>query len=171
MNPTLTTILAAIVLTAATAFAATPGKVTLAVGKVTAAPKGSTTFTAVKRGTVLNAGATIKTGPASRAVVLAGTGSPVRLGPGSTLVLQQFGTPAGGKGNSPVLELKSGTVSALIDRKIEPDSEFEVRTAHGIAAARGTIYGVSTDADNSYAKVRRGKINVRSFSKRPGKRR
>ncbi|MDG2123985.1 MAG: FecR family protein [Verrucomicrobiales bacterium] len=171
MKRTLTTTLVALALAASTTLAATPGEVRLAIGKVTAAPKGSTTFSPVKRGAILTAGTTIKTGTSSRATVVAGTGSSIRISPASTVVLERFGTPAGGKANSPALELKAGTLSALIDRKIEPNSKFQVSTADGIAAARGTIYAVSKNEKGSYTKVRRGKINVRAFSKRPGKRR
>ncbi len=147
------------------AFAAAENvKISLVAGRVEAALPGSDRYSAVKRGEEYPEGTRIRTGAGSRAVIVSGPGVVTRLGPESSVVVGRIDTPAPGEpgGKSDIrFDLESGSLSALIDRSRDAQTEFEITTPHGVAAARGTIYGVSATEGRSFIKVREGKVDVR----------
>jgi hypothetical protein len=137
------------------------GRVTVAVGEVNFAPPGTTNFEPVSRGAILPVGSTVTTGSGSRAIVVAGPGQAIRIGPESTVKLTALAfarDQQGATSDRVMVEINDGTVSALIDRAQTPDADFQIRTPHGVAAARGTIYAVHVDDEDSYALVDRGRV-------------
>jgi hypothetical protein len=145
------------------------GKVTLVAGTVEyAAPGGG--YQAVARGDILAEGTTVRTGPGSRAVIVAGPGAAIRIGPGSTVILSNLALEQALAGatsaDDMLIDIKEGTVSALIDRAKQPGANFQVRTPQGVAAARGTIYAVTVRGNRSYAKVQRGTVRITNYASR-----
>jgi len=59
-----------------------------------------------------------------------------------------------------LVSLKSGTVSALIDPKRSKQTDFKIQTPQGVAAARGTFYGVTVKNGKTYVGVKKGKVGV-----------
>jgi hypothetical protein len=135
------------------------GKVSIVVGSVTAQFPGGEGTKAVSRGDRLPMGTIVTTGDASRAIIVASPGSAVRIGPNSRVVLEKMSVAS--TDNEVLMDLREGTISALIDRAKDPDADFRISTPHGVAAARGTIYAVTVTPDSSYAEVRRGRVNIR----------
>lgn len=143
------------------------GKVTLVAGTVEyQAPGGS--FTLASRGDILAEGTTVRTGPSSRAVIVAGPGAAIRVGPESTVILTNLALEQAVAGASTsdamLIDVTEGTVSALIDRSKQPGADFQVRTPQGVAAARGTYYAVTVRGNRSYARVQHGIVRVTNYA-------
>ena len=117
-------------------------------GKVQWAKPGSANFEPLKAGEHLPVGSTIRTGADGVATVLTVPGAAIRVESGSELVLSELEFAKAEQKTTKrraKLDLKSGTVSALIQNNEPEVTSFEVKTPHGVAAARGTFYGVSVD--------------------------
>jgi hypothetical protein len=132
-------------------------------GKVEAAPPGSTEFAQIREGQTLKDGTMLRTASDGRATVVTTPGSAVRIEPDTQLTLNEmaFETKNGKIAERRArIDLQSGTVSALIDRKTPNVTDFKVRTPQGIAAARGTFFAVSADKSQTYVAVREGKVGA-----------
>jgi len=58
------------------------------------------------------------------------------------------------------VNLTSGTVSALLDKRNPKATDFRIETPQGSAAARGTFYGVSVTDGQTFVSVKEGKVGV-----------
>jgi hypothetical protein len=148
---------------AGAALAQESGKVTLVSGLVEALPPGGS-WGPVAKGDVLVVGTEVRTAPGARAVIVAGPGAAIRVSPSSQVALTKLALEQAIAGatnaNSMLIDVREGTVSALIDRAKQPGADFQVRTPQGVAAARGTIYAVTVRNNTSYAKVQRGRVAI-----------
>lgn len=137
------------------------GLVTTVSGSVTYAAPNSLKFAPLTRGAVVEVGGTIRTGADGKVVIAAIPGSALRLGPNAELKLSTLQPATNGRQGKVTVELKSGSMSALIDAKQERKPDFQIKTPKGTAAARGTFYGVSVKDGEVYTAVREGEIGVK----------
>ena len=131
-------------------------------GDVQAAPPGGS-FSSISAGQKLKAGTTIKTGAGGQAVVCVTPGAATRIDENTTVTLDdmEFSKNAGDiTRRKATLDLKSGTVSSLIDHSTPDVTDFTVQTPQGAAAARGTFYAVTVKDGNTFYKVQEGKVGV-----------
>lgn len=151
--------LAAFFLTA-TPLAAAPesGKVTVAVGEVTVVAKAGDAPVAVKAGDTVAVGGTIKTGADARAVVVMTARSAIRIGENSEVLLETVDETAQPK--KVMIDLKDGSLSALLKPEAADELDFRVRTPSGVAAARGTFFAVAVKDDKGFAQVKEGRVDV-----------
>lgn len=91
-------------------------------------------------------------------------GSSLVLGPHTELALESLGTSA--PGSKSVFELIKGVVGAMVE-KLALGSTFELRTAHGVAAVKGTQFEVSAGEEESLVTVQEGEVELAD----PGRRR
>jgi hypothetical protein len=125
-----------------------------------AAP-GSSSYAPLKKGQILSAGSTVRTGDNGIAVLVTTPGSAIQLGNNSVLKINQL---AFNKSGSSVtqrearLQLTSGVVSALIDPSTPKITDFRVQTPEGAAAARGTFFAVLVYEGKTYIGVKEGKV-------------
>jgi len=138
------------------------GTATLVVGDVSFVEKAGDTKQALKSGAVLKVGSTIFTGRNSRAVVLTSRQSAIRIGANSEVVLDEMKIGAAGEKPKVQVNLKQGSLGALIKSKELGAMDFKVKTPHGIAAARGTFYAVAVTDDKTYTQVGEGVVEVRT---------
>lgn len=132
-------------------------------GSVQAASAGSDDYHAISAGAKLGAGTTIKTGPDSEAIIVATPGAAVRIDENTVVKVDnmKFGTTDNNvTSRKATLDLKSGTVSSLIDHSTPDVTDFVVKTPQGSAAARGTFYGVTVKNGQTFYKVQEGKVGV-----------
>jgi hypothetical protein len=135
-------------------------------GKVEFAAPGATAFKALKAGQALPVGSTIKTGPDGVAIILTVPGAAIRVGPDSQLIIQELDFEKGGAKQmkrKATLDLKTGTVSALIEGNMPETTDFRIKTPQGIAAARGTFYGVTVVDGKAHVAVQEGKVGIQSL--------
>ncbi len=141
-------------------------------GTVEFAAPGSTTFAALAKGQKLAIGSTIRTGDKSEAIVVLVPGAAIRVGPKSQMVLEDMAYTKQGETiptRKAHIELKSGTVSALINskdstkdgKKKYTETDFVIKTPQGAAAARGTFYAVTVENGKTYVAVKEGKVGTR----------
>lgn len=134
------------------------GKVTVAVGEVKAISKDGGAETAVKAGDKVAVGTTIKTGANSRAVVVVTARSAIRISENSEVVIEtvdETATP-----NQVLIDLKDGSLGALLKPNAAGELDFKVRTPSGVAAARGTFYAVAVKDGKGYAQVKEGRVEI-----------
>lgn len=130
-------------------------------GKVEWAAPGSTRFAPLAAGAKLAAGSTVRTSADGTAVLVVVPGAAIRLGPKSTMVLNEmdFKKDEGKNGKrKALLDLKSGTVSALIEGNTPKTTDFTIKTPQGGAAARGTFFAVTVMEGKAYVAVKEGKV-------------
>lgn len=134
------------------------GTVSVAVGKVTLIPMGGGAETPLKVGDAVPVGSTVKTGPASRAVVKTTKQSAIRIAENSQAVFVELvdsdTTP------KVLVDLQSGSLGALIQPQAQSTMDFKVKTPSGIAAARGTMFAVAVEDGKGFVKVEHGKVDV-----------
>lgn len=134
------------------------GVVSIAVGKVTMIPAGGGAEQALKVGDAVPVGSTVKTGMASRAVIKTTKQSAVRIAENSEAVIMELvdadATP------KVLIDLKAGSMGALIQPQAQAVMDFKIKTPSGIAAARGTMYAVAVEDGKGYVKVEHGKVDV-----------
>ena len=134
------------------------GVVSIAVGKVTMIPVGGGAEQALKVGDAVPVGSTVKTGMASRAVIKTTKQSAVRIAENSEAVIMELvdadATP------KVLIDLKAGSMGALIQPQAQAVMDFKIKTPSGIAAARGTMYAVAVEDGKGYVKVEHGKVDV-----------
>ncbi len=141
------------------AFAAdSNGSVSIAVGSVTLLPADGGAEKPLKVGDLVPVGSTVKTGMASRAVIKTTKQSAVRIAENSQAVFMELvdseATP------KVLIDLKAGSMGALIQPQAEAVMDFKIKTPTGIAAARGTMYAVSVEDGKGFVKVEHGKVDV-----------
>ena len=134
------------------------GKVTVAVGDVQSVPKDGGAGAAVNVGDKVAVGTTIKTGADSRAVVVITARSAIRISENSEVVIEtvdEAATP-----DNVLIDLKSGSLGALLKPNAAGELDFKVRTPSGVAAARGTFYSVAVKDGKGYAQVKEGRVEI-----------
>lgn len=138
------------------------GLVSIAVGNVALIPAGGGAEKALKVGDAVPVGSTVKTGVASRAVIKTTKQSAVRIAENSQAVFMELvdsdTTP------KVLVDLKAGTMGALIQPQAQSAMDFKIKTPSGIAAARGTMYAVSVEDGKGFVKVDHGKVDVTPFN-------
>lgn len=137
-------------------------------GRVEAAAPGSKEMAPIREGQKLVPGTTIVSSANGEAVILTSPGAAIHVQPSSRLVLQlnEFSSENGKITNrKTVVDLQDGTLSALISKNDPKTTRFEVRTPQGVAAARGTFFGVTVQGDEAFVAVKEGKVGVQQPEK------
>jgi len=160
-------------------FAAIPGRaapvkavVKSVSGKVECSAPGSNQYKPLSNGQELAMGTTIRTGANGVALVLTVPGAAIRVESKSEIVLNELEfEKAGGKivKRKAALDLKSGTISALIEKNDPETTNFTIKTPQGVAAARGTFFAVSVDEGKSLIAVKEGKVGLQKTGGEGGK--
>lgn len=134
------------------------GLVSIAIGNVTLIPTGGGAEKPLKVGDAVPIGSTVKTGMASRAVIKTTKQSAVRIAENSQAVILDLvdsdTTP------KVLIDLKAGSLGALIQPQAQATMDFKIKTPSGIAAARGTMYAVAVEDGKGFVKVEHGKVDV-----------
>lgn len=133
------------------------GKVTAVVGTVTMSEAGQPERP-MKVGDVVTVGTTIKTGANSRATVTMTTSSAVRIGPNSETVVAELVESK--EAPKVLLDLKNGTMGALVKPEVKGKMDFKIKTPSGVAAARGTFYSVAVENGKGYVQTKEGEVVV-----------
>ncbi len=157
MNRAATVVWCLTFLVGADSFAAERGEVTLLVGEVMeiSANGGEKSL---KTGDKVAEGATIRTGEASRVVILASRGSAIRITANSEVTFAKMRDES--RDSAVRVNLRRGSVAALIDRSKTGPIDFNIHTPHGVAQARGTFFAVAIADGKTYTRVRHGKVSV-----------
>lgn len=135
-----------------------PGKVTIAVGEVAETPPGGGAPRKLAVGDRVQVGSIIRTGDNSRAVVTMTVQSAIRIGPNSETVVQELVNSA----DAPkvLLDLKAGSMGALINPEVKGKMDFKIKTPSGVAAARGTFFSVAVENGRGYIQTKTGTVNI-----------
>lgn len=135
-----------------------PGRVTVAVGDVKELPPGGAAERKLAVGDEVRVGSTIRTGENARAVITMTTQSAVRVGPNSQAVVQELVSAA----DAPkvLLDLKAGSLGALINPDAKEKVDFKIKTPSGVAAARGTFFSVAVEEGRGYIQTKSGMVNI-----------
>lgn len=134
------------------------GTVSVAVGKVTLIPMGGNVETALKVGDAVPVGSTVKTGPGARTVIKTTKQSAIRIAENSQAVFMEL--VDSDTAPKVLVDLKSGSLGALIQPQAQSTMDFKVKTPSGIAAARGTMFAVAVEDGKGFVKVEHGKVDV-----------
>lgn len=108
---------------------------------------------AVELGELVAEGDTIRTGEGGSAHLLLSDGSSVILGPNTEMKISAL------KKEESFFDLVKGAVNAIVERLSE-GSRFEVRTAHTVAAVKGTEFEVSAGTEESLVTVQEGEVSM-----------
>jgi hypothetical protein len=139
--------------------AQTDGKLSVVVGEVTVTPPGGGAAAAAKAGDAVKVGSVIKTGAGARAVLVTTRQSAVRIAENSEVVVENL-QDSGAKPKV-LLDIKSGSMGALIQPQAQTAMDFRIKTPSGVAAARGTFYAVAVeDGKKGFVQVKDGKVAV-----------
>jgi len=158
LNPVFLT-LVTLVLSAMSALAEPEsGKVTVAVGDVQVIAKAGDAPVAVKPGDKVVVGSTIKTGAGARAVVVITPRSAIRIAENSEVVIEVVDETV--LPRKVTVDLKDGSLSALLKPNAAGELDFQVRTPSGVAAARGTFFSVAVKDGKGFAQVKEGRVDV-----------
>lgn len=139
------------------AAAPTSGKVTVAVGDVKVTPPGGAQA-ALKAGDTVAVGSTVTTGAGARAVIVMTAKSAIRVAQNSQVTIEEIveaATPP-----KVTLDLKDGSLGALLRPGAGAEMDFKIKTPSGIAAARGTYYAVVVENGKGFAQVKEGKVEI-----------
>lgn len=137
--------------------APTSGKVTVSVGDVKVTPPGGAAK-ALAAGEIVAVGSTVTTGAGARAVIVMTPRSAIRVGENSTVVIEEVveaATPP-----KVTIDLKDGSLGALLKPGAGAEMDFKIKTPSGIAAARGTFYAVVVENGKGFAQVKEGKVEI-----------
>jgi hypothetical protein len=147
------------------------GKVRKVEGDVVIAPKGQDVVDVIRKSAVpprlevsqtVAPGSTIQTGPTGKAYVSPFPGAVLMIEPNSTVSFEEL---AWKKKNGQVERklnayVKEGSVISAI-KGIDPkELDYRVKTPHGVAAARGTVYIVRSSNSRTQIVVSEGKVVV-----------
>jgi len=133
------------------------GKVTVSVGEVKVTPPGGAAA-ALAAGDLVAVGSTITTGAGARVVIVMTAKSAIRIGANSSVVIAEIvetATPP-----KVTLDVKNGSLGALLKPGAGAEMDFKIKTPSGIAAARGTYYAVVVENGKGYAQVKEGKVEI-----------
>lgn len=123
-------------------------------------PKDGGAAQKLQKGSKVEVGAQVTTAERARIVIMMTDASAIRITGGSTVTIAAM-TDSGASGQSRVnVNLKSGSVGALIDSSKNRQIDFKIETPHGVATARGTYYAVVVEGGKTYTKVRNGQVSV-----------
>jgi hypothetical protein len=118
-------------------------------GEATLQAPGDSAPRVVKKGDTIVIGTKIVTGEGARVILTPLPGVNSIIAPKSEIVVERVSVsnPAGAKTalHSAVLDLKTGAVTTDLKREEGVELDFGVRTARGLAGARGTTYTVAID--------------------------
>ena len=134
------------------------GTVSVAVGKVTMIPMGGSAEAELKVGDTVPVGSTVKTGAASRTVIKTTKQSAIRIAENSQAVFTEL--VDSDTAPKVLVDLKAGSLGALIQQQAQATMDFKVKTPSGVAAARGTMYAVAVEDGKGFVKVEHGKVDV-----------
>jgi hypothetical protein len=127
------------------------------------APPGSSSFSPLQKGQILDVGTTIRTGDDGTAIIVTTPGSAITVGSDTKLKLNVLAFAKSGDTvtqREAHIELTSGVVGALIDPKTPQITDFKIQTPQGGASARGTSYAVAVVHGKTYVSVLHGKVGV-----------
>jgi hypothetical protein len=113
-------------------------------------------------GTALALHDTIKTGAQARAQIRFADGSEVTLGENASLAVDRFVLDTASGSRSVALSVLSGAVSAAVTKSSDGRFDYEISTAHGYSAARGTNWIVALENDTTRMLVIEGLVEVGS---------
>lgn len=133
------------------------GSVTVAVGEVTFTDKDGNAV-AVKAGDKVAVGGTVKTGAGARAVVVITPRSAIRVAEKSEVLIAEVTETSTPK--RVLLDLKAGSMGALLKPNAAGEMDFKIRTPSGIAAARGTYFSVAVENGKGFAQVKEGRVEI-----------
>jgi hypothetical protein len=137
--------------------AAESGKVTVSVGDVKVTPPGGAAK-ALAAGEIVAVGSTVTTGPGARAVIVMTPRSAIRVGENSDVVIEEVAEAA--TPPKVTVDVKSGSLGALLKPGAGAEMDFQIKTPSGIAAARGTYYAVVVENGKGFAQVKEGKVEI-----------
>jgi hypothetical protein len=137
--------------------AAQSGKVTVSVGDVKVTPPGGAAK-ALAAGEIVAVGSTVTTGPGARAVIVMTPRSAIRVGENSNVVIEEVAEAA--TPPKVTVDVKSGSLGALLKPGAGAEMDFQIKTPSGIAAARGTYYAVVVENGKGFAQVKEGKVEI-----------
>jgi len=133
------------------------GKVTVSVGDVKVVPPGGAAK-ALAAGDVVAVGSTVTTGAGARAVIVMTPRSAIRVGENSTVLIEEVSAAA--TPPKVTVDVKSGSLGALLKPGAGAEMDFKIKTPSGIAAARGTYYAVVVENGKGFAQVKEGKVEI-----------
>lgn len=134
-------------------------------GSVLFALPGSADFKPLTPNTALPVGSKVKTGANATATLLTVPEAAVRLQENTEITIGGLEYEKSGDQvtkRDALIELNSGTLSALIKRNDPKTTDFKIKTPQGVAAARGTFYAVTVKDGKSVVGVKEGKVSVKS---------
>tara|TARA_R110002096_G_scaffold27577_10_gene84207 strand:+ start:185 stop:706 length:522 start_codon:yes stop_codon:yes gene_type:complete len=134
------------------------GTVTVAVGEVNAVTEEGAKANPVEKGDKVAVGTTIKTGADSRAVIVITPRSAIRVGENSEVLIETIDVEA--TPSLVMIDVKDGSLGALLKPNTAGELDFRVRTPSGVAAARGTFYAVAVKDGKGFVQVKEGKVEV-----------
>ena len=141
-------------------------------GQVEYAAPGSQKFESLKADMKLAIGSQVKTGADGEAIIVAVPGAAIRLSASTHIILGPNDFAKNGDkvtSRKALVDLKSGTVSALINHNERDVTDFQIKTPQGVAAARGTFYAVTVENGKAAIAVKEGKVGMRKFKAKAGK--
>jgi hypothetical protein len=127
-------------------------------GRVTYSATGTAGFKPLVAGTEIPVGSRVRTGSDGTAVVIVVSGAAMQIAENSEVLIESLSSTTAKR--KALVSLKTGTVSALIDPKRSKQTDFKIQTPQGVAAARGTFYGVTVKNGKTYVGVKKGKVGV-----------
>ena len=133
------------------------GSVTVSVGEVKVTPPGGAEAP-LKAGDQVAVGSTVKTGAGARAVIVMTAKSAIRVAENSEVIIEEVvetATPP-----KVTLDLKDGSLGALLKPGAGAEMDFKIKTPSGIAAARGTYFAVVVENGKGFAQVKEGKVEI-----------
>jgi hypothetical protein len=135
-------------------------------GPVTYSAPESAESSQLTAGAEIPIGSRIRTGHDGTAVIIVVSGAAMQISENSDVTIASMSSSP--EKRKALVSLKSGTVSALIDPKRSKQTDFKIQTPQGVAAARGTFYGVTVKGGRTYVGVKKGKVGVAHTPKGSG---
>lgn len=148
----------AVILFTIGAYAEDKARVSAVAGSVTCAPSATAAFVPLTAGAEIPIGSRIRTGRDGTALIIVVSGAAIQISESSEVTIDAMSSDAAKR--KALVSLKSGTVSALIDPKRSKQTDFKIQTPQGVAAARGTFYGVTVKKGKTFVGVKKGKVGV-----------
>lgn len=130
-------------------------------GDATHQAPGETNWQPLQRGQNLPIGTTVKTGRNGFLILATVPGTAVRVARNTTMTISDLEykpSATDGPQRKALLDLKDGTVSAMISKDQPETTDFKINTPQGTAAARGTFYGVTVKEGQMYLGVESGAV-------------
>lgn len=134
------------------------GRVTVAVGEVAVIAPGQADPQPLAAGDMVAVGSMVRTGANSRAVIVMTPRSAIRVAADSELLIELVDEAA--ERPRVTLDLKDGSLGALLKPGEGEEIDFQIRTPSGIAAARGTYFAVVVEDGVGYTQVKEGRVEV-----------